>query len=85
MPKLNAELLEWRVVGDEVVALDLRSSVYLAVSAVGAHVWPLLAEGAEVDALVDAVVERFDVDAADARRDLDAFIASLDERGLLLP
>ena len=81
--RLRSDDVEWRVVGDEVIALHLPSSTYLAVNAVGATVWPKLVEGGTREQLVAAVLERFDVDEATARRDLDAFLADLDERGLI--
>ena len=81
--RLRADALEWRSVEGEVVALDVRSSQYLAVNRTGAVLWPLLADGTDRDALVAAVVAEFEVDAATAERDVDAFVASLSEQDLL--
>ena len=81
--RLRAEALEWREVEGEVVALDVRSSQYLAINRTGAVLWPLLAAGTDRDALVGAVVREFDVDAETAGRDVDAFVAALDEQDLL--
>ncbi|HEX2086432.1 MAG TPA: PqqD family protein [Solirubrobacteraceae bacterium] len=81
--RLRAERLEWRAVGDEVVALDLADSTYLAVGAVGAAMWPKLADGTDLDELVGVVVERFEVDEPTARRDIAAFVDELAERDLL--
>ena len=81
--KLRSRDVEWRTVGDEVVVLDLASSTYVSVNAVGTAVWPLLVDGTTRDALVAAVVERFDVDEERAGRDLDAFVGQLDAAKLL--
>ena len=81
--KLREDALEWREVDGQVIALDLRASEYLALNATGTAVWAALANGAERRALVERLVERFDVDEASATRDLDAFLASLRERELL--
>ncbi len=81
--RLRADRLEWRAVGEEIVALDVTESTYLAVGPVGAAMWPRLAEGAQVDELVGVVVERFEVDGDTARRDIDAFLDELAARDLL--
>ena len=83
--RLRADRLEWRAVGDEIVALDVADSTYLAVGPVGAAMWPLLAEGATLDDLVALVLERFKVDAETARRDIRAFLDQLAARDLIEP
>ncbi len=75
--------LEWREVEGEVVALDDRSSEYLAVNRTGAALWPALVEGATRDELVTRLVEAFDVDRESAAADLDRFLGSLESRALL--
>ena len=77
--------MEWREVEGEVVALDVRTSQYLAVNRTGAVLWPLLAAGTDREALVAAVLGEFEVDAATAERDVDAFLARLGEQDLLEP
>jgi predicted LPLAT superfamily acyltransferase len=80
---LRPERLEWRAVGDEIVALDVADSTYLAVGAVGAAMWPRLAEGTDEEELVALVLERFAVDEPTARRDIAAFLGELADRDLL--
>jgi hypothetical protein len=82
--KLRDEAVDWRHVEDEIVVLDRASSKYLAVTGSGVTVWPLLVEGSDRGALVAAIRERFDVDADTAARDLDDFLATLRENGLLV-
>jgi hypothetical protein len=81
--KLREDALEWREAEGRVIALDLRASEYLALNATGTAVWTALADGAGREALVERLVERFDIDEASATRDLDGFLASLRERELL--
>ncbi|MGH2993054.1 MAG: PqqD family protein [Solirubrobacterales bacterium] len=76
--------LDWREVEGELVALDLRESRYLAVNRSGQVLWAALAEGATRDELVERLVEAFDIEAASAAADVDAFTAELDSRGLLV-
>ena len=75
--------MEWREVEGEVVAVDLRTSEYLAVNRSGAVIWQALADGATPGELAERLVAAFDVGRAVAARDVDEFLAILDARGLL--
>jgi hypothetical protein len=75
--------MTWRELDDQIVVLDLETSVYLNVTGSGAVVWLLLADGATLEAMVDAVVEAYDIDPETARTDLVAFLDDLRQRGLL--
>jgi hypothetical protein len=81
--RLRAEQIEWREVEGEVVVLDLADASYFAVNKTGAAVWPDLAAGSTRDELVAKIAGRFEVDEATASRDVDAFLDSVRERGLL--
>jgi hypothetical protein len=80
---LRAEGLTWRALDDHIVVLDLESSLYLNVTGAGAVVWELLDEGTTLGAMVDAVLEVFEVEPDKARTDLVAFIDDLRVRKLL--
>ena len=60
---LRKEQLEWRDIGDEIVALDAEDSVYLAARGSGALLWRLLAESTTRNGLVEALVETYGIDA----------------------
>ncbi len=81
--RLRKEALEWRAVEGEVIALDLKGSRYLAANRTAALLWPKLASGAAVEELVDDLTDAFGIDESVARRDVEAFIAALDERELI--
>jgi hypothetical protein len=81
--RLRTEDLEWREVEGEIVALDLRGSVYLSVNRTATAIWPALLNGATRGELVDRLCEAFDVDRAAAGRDVDAFLDSLRAQDLL--
>jgi hypothetical protein len=83
--RLRDGAVEWRELDGEIVALDRQRSEYLAVNRTGAAVWPLLAQGASREELVERMTERFDVEGETAERDLQAFLDSLVERELLEP
>ena len=81
--RLRAEALDWREIDGEVVALARKDSTYLSVNRCGTALWPALARGATVDELVQILLERFEVEPARARADVEAFLDSLDQRGLI--
>ncbi len=76
--------LDWREVEGELVALDLRTSRYLAVNRTGRVIWSALAEGATRDELIAGLVEAFEIDRSRAATDVDAFTSELEARGLIL-
>jgi hypothetical protein len=81
--RLRNQALEWREIESEVVAVDTRKSVYMAVNHTGAVLWPALAEGATRDELVEKLTREYEVDRNSAEADVDAFIGLLEENDLL--
>jgi hypothetical protein len=81
--KLKTDAIEWREVEGEIVALDLDSSEYLAVNRTGAVIWPLLVDGSTRKDLATHLAGRYGIDQAAAERDVDQFLNTLSERGLL--
>ena len=80
---LREQDLDWREIADEIVALDAQGSEYLAVRGSGAILWRLLAESTTRDGLIQALVETYDIDPTRAGDDVNEFLATLNERGLL--
>jgi Coenzyme PQQ synthesis protein D (PqqD) len=81
--RVRSNAVEWREVEGEIVALDLRTQTYLSINGSGAAIWPALVAGAEREALIAGLIEKFSVSEDQAAADLDAFLAQLDEQGLL--
>jgi hypothetical protein len=81
----RADDLETRTVEDELVLLDLRTQTYLSLNRTGARLWPLMVEGTDRAALVDALRNRHDVSVAVAERDVDTLVEQLRAADLLLP
>ncbi|MGI9557513.1 MAG: PqqD family protein [Solirubrobacterales bacterium] len=81
--KLREDVLEWRDVDGEIVALDLSAREYISINKTGAAVWPLLAAGATTEQLAGKLVEEFGIDGETAERDATAFLDQLRERDLL--
>jgi hypothetical protein len=76
--------LTWHVAGEEVVVLDLEGSVYLKLNGSGRLLWELLPEPRNEADLTAALVAEYDIDADRATADVDAFLADLRGRGLLI-
>jgi Coenzyme PQQ synthesis protein D (PqqD) len=81
--RLRAGVLEWREIEGEIVAVDTRTSTYVAVNRAGATLWPALVRGATRDDLAAILTNEFKVDRASANTDVDAFIGMLAEQRLL--
>jgi len=78
MPKNIA----WQVVEGHAILLDADSGSALGLNAVGTFIWSLRETHSET-AIVQAVADQFDVDAATARADVAQFLKDLRHRGLL--
>jgi hypothetical protein len=81
--RIRAGAVEWREFEQEVVAVDTRKSVYMAINRSGSALWPALIEGATRDALVERLVSTYEVDRDSAEEDVDAFLRTLAEHDLL--
>jgi hypothetical protein len=69
----------------EMVLLDPQAERYYTLDDVGTRFWQLLAEHADMDRVVAAMLAEFDVDEATLRSDLDALMARLSAAGLVVP
>lgn len=82
--RLKTDAVSWAPTEDEsIVVLDLRSSMYLSLNASGSVLWQRLSDGASQQELVQALVDRFDVTHDVAARDVQVFLETVRERGLL--
>jgi hypothetical protein len=81
--KLRQTDLHWREIDEEVIALEARSSMYVAANSAGTLLWRALVAGASREELADALVGAYGVDRERALADLDAFLAQLADHGLL--
>jgi hypothetical protein len=81
--RLRADALAAVQSGDELVALDLRRSLYLSTNASGRALWDKLAEGATVGQLAELLQERYGIDAATATEDATSFLSELAAHDLL--
>jgi hypothetical protein len=82
--RLRPDALSWREVGGELVAVDTSTSTYLAANATGLLLWRALAEGTTREDLAAELVSQFGIAYERAVADVDRFVASVRERGLLV-
>ena len=73
----------FRMVGDEIVLLNLKTELYLGADAVGSRMWTVLTESDSIQSAYDSLLTEFDVEARELRRDLEEFIGKLLEQGLI--
>lgn len=82
--RLRQDAVEWRRLDGEIVALDLRRSLYLSINRTGVALWEALAQGATNRRLEEILVAEHRIDRQTAARDVDAFLADLREQELLV-
>jgi len=67
----------------EAVLLNLENGQYHTLNEVGARMWALLAEHGQVEAVVQAMVNEYEVGVDEVRRDLMDLVKELAAQGLL--
>lgn len=80
-----ASHISWRRVDDEIVVLDLNTSVYYTFNDVAARIWELLAESRPVESVASALAEEYDADVASIGKDVKEFLKEVDAERLLEP
>lgn len=83
-PAASDEVLAAHLEG-EAVLLHLGAKSYFRLNATGAVLWKGLERGLDRDALLEELLENFEVDRETAEAELDRFLAELAERGLTRP
>lgn len=81
--RLRSDDLHWQAVEGEVLALDARTQVYLAVNKSGAVLWDLLARGTSRAELIERLVSQYDLAPDRAAGDVDRMLNELSAKGLL--
>ncbi len=72
-----------RPIAGEVVLLNLQSGVYYSLNGAGALIWTHIERGEPVDETVRALLDEYDVAPDVAARDVETFVQTLVEKGLL--
>lgn len=74
-----------RMVGDELVLLDLARGVYYGLNPTGARIWELLVEGASIRDAATRLAEEHEVALEEAEREVRRIVEELRERELVTP
>lgn len=73
-----------RELDGEAVLLDLRSGKYFGLNGTGARIWTMMKDGLdEPDELAARLIDDFEVDLDRARADVETFVGSLVDCGLI--
>ena len=78
-----AEDVLFQELDGEAVLLSLEKGCYYGLDELGTRIWRLIDENLDPEQVVERIVEEYDVDAEQARGDLDSFIRDLEESGLI--
>lgn len=70
---------------EEFVLVDLQSGSYFGARGVAATIWALVTQGADEAEISRQVTERYDAEPEQIRRDVQEFLSTLVERGLVRP
>jgi hypothetical protein len=81
--RLRHDNLTWQIIGDELVVLDLKGSVYLKLNGSGRVLWERLAHPCTASELADVLRETYGITQEQATADVVGFVAELRRRSLL--
>ena len=79
---ISPEVLSQEVDG-ETVLLDLESESYFGLDEVGTRIWQLVNDGKNLQAVLETLLDEYDVDGQKLKKDLQVHIAHLVEAGLI--
>ena len=83
--KPNTAEVAAKDVDGEAVLINLTNGMYYSTDQVGGFVWSLVEGGYALDAIADAVAERYGVEKAVAEKDVGALAQQLLDENLALP
>jgi hypothetical protein len=72
-----------RMVGDEVVILDLEAGTYFGLDPVGARIWELIGEGLTLSNVRDRMLNEYDTPSDTLEQDILELIKALREESLV--
>jgi hypothetical protein len=78
------EVLSERV-GDDTAVLDPATGRYTRLNRSGSLLWEMIGSPMTAAKLADRLVREYGIEPAAARRDVESFVASLREQGLVVP
>jgi coenzyme PQQ synthesis protein D (PqqD) len=67
----------FRLLGDEAVLVNLQTEKYLGLNPVGARIWTAITDAPSIEHACGELIREYDVEPAELRRDLAAFVEQL--------
>jgi hypothetical protein len=74
----------WRRVGAEVIVVNLKTGCMYSLNYTGARLWELISAGHDRAAVETALIEEFDVEEGELRRQVAAGLEQLAKAGLVV-
>lgn len=75
--------IAFRDIAGEAVVLNLSTGIYFGLDAVGTRIWHLLAEHGSSEPVVNTLLAEYDVEEERLRRDIEALLQQLLDKGLV--
>lgn len=82
LPRPNPEVVS-RLVGDEMVLVNLGTNQILTLNPTGARVWELLTAGTSRSEIEATLLTEYDVSSSEVAASIDALLAELESEGLV--
>ncbi|MCA1199568.1 PqqD family protein [Sphingomonas sp. R647] len=70
--------------GDQLMMMNIDRGIYIGLNPMGAQIWRLIETPHATDDICAELIDRFEVDPATCRAEVDAFIDKMAARGLVL-
>ncbi|MBS1952668.1 MAG: PqqD family protein [Cyanobacteria bacterium SZAS-4] len=67
----------WRVVDDEALILNTSNGYYFSMNGTATEAWCLLNEGKSIDEVARTIAERYEIDLASAKADVESLLQDL--------
>lgn len=68
---------------DDLVMMSLENNAYFGLDDIGKAIWELLETPTTIEALCDSLLDRYDVEPAQCRADVIAFLTELHNEGMV--
>lgn len=69
--------------GDEVIMMNIDRGTYVGLNLVGAQIWRLIEAPCATDDICAALIDRFEVEPATCRAEVETFVDKMTARGLI--
>lgn len=69
--------------GTDVILVNTETDQYFALDEIGSKVWVKFAAGDSLETIVEAILEEYDVEEEDLKRDLESLQQACYEQGLI--